>query len=173
MLFIGEELPHLGGPGMVHPHGAVHELHSIGLAGLDDGVELDGAEGDGLLKQHVLLLLGGEDGPVYVQAGGKRQVDGVDIRVVKDGLVGAIDLGVGWEVVGGREPRGLVERAAADGRDCGVGSKRDGARDLAGYLGAAYDSESDDRFRHFFKGQWKQCCSAVRVFLACDAYGRI
>lgn len=93
---------------MVHPHGAIHELHPIGLAGLDDGVELGGAEGDGLLKQQVLLLLGGENGPAYVQAGGQGHVDGVDIRVVKDGLVGAVDLGVGGQVVGGRELRGLV-----------------------------------------------------------------
>lgn len=49
-LFIGEELPHLGGPRVVHPHGAVHELHPIGFASLDDGVELSSADGDRLLE---------------------------------------------------------------------------------------------------------------------------
>jgi hypothetical protein len=35
----------------------------------------------------VLLLLGDKNGPAYVEAGGQGHVDGVDIWVVKDGLV--------------------------------------------------------------------------------------
>jgi len=34
-----------------------------------------------------LLLLGDENGPVYVEVGGQGHVDGVDIWIVKDGLV--------------------------------------------------------------------------------------
>lgn len=41
---------------------------------------------------------------------------------------------------------------AADGSDCGIGSESNGARarELAGYIGTTYDSESDNRFCHFF-----------------------
>jgi hypothetical protein len=40
-----------------------------------------------LLEQQVLLLLGDENGPAYVEADGQGHVDGVDIWVVKDSLV--------------------------------------------------------------------------------------
>ena len=41
---------HLGGAGVVHPHGGVHELDAAGLAGGEDGVEVGGAERGGLLE---------------------------------------------------------------------------------------------------------------------------
>jgi hypothetical protein len=40
-----------------------------------------------LLEQQALLLLGDENGSAYVEVGGQGHVDGVDIWIVKDGLV--------------------------------------------------------------------------------------
>jgi hypothetical protein len=34
-----------------------------------------------------LLLLGDENGPAYMEVGGQGHVDGVDIWIVKDGLI--------------------------------------------------------------------------------------
>lgn len=140
---IGEEVPHFGGAGVVHPHRTVHELHPIGFARLDDLVELRRVERDGLLEQDVLLLLRGEHGPAHVEASGERYVHGVDVGIVEDRLVGAVHLGGGGEAVGGGEGTRLVEGAAADGVKGGVGGEGDGARDLARDVGAADDAETD------------------------------
>jgi hypothetical protein len=45
----------------------------------------------------VLLLLGDENGPAYVEVGGQGHVDGVGIWIVKDGLVRHRSFGrIGW-----------------------------------------------------------------------------
>jgi len=134
---------------VVHPHGTVHELHSIGFASRDDLIKLSNIKSNWLLKEHMLLLAGGEHGPAHVQAGGERQVDDVDLGVVEDGLVGAVHLGAGGEAVCGGEGAGLVEGAAPDGVQDGVGRERDGAGDPAPNSGAAYEAETDfGGFRH-------------------------
>jgi len=133
----------------VHPHGTVHELHPIGFARCDYLVKLSNIKTNRLLKQHVLLLAGGEHSPPHVQAGGERQVHGVYLGVVEDGLVGVVHLGAGGEAVGGGEGAGLVEGSAPDGVQGGIGREQDGAGDLAGNLGAADDAETDfGGFRH-------------------------
>ncbi|RDY14594.1 hypothetical protein CR513_00322, partial [Mucuna pruriens] len=124
---IGEELPHGSGAGMVHPHGTVHELHPIGFARLDNLVELRGIKSHGLLEQHVLLLARREHRPAHVQARRERHVHGVDVRIVQDGLVGPVDLGTVGKTVSGREGACLVEGAAPDGVQGGVGGEGDGA----------------------------------------------
>jgi hypothetical protein len=40
-----------------------------------------------LLEQQALLLVGDENGSAYVEVGGQGHVDGVDIWIVKEGLV--------------------------------------------------------------------------------------
>lgn len=142
---IAEEVLHLSSPGVVHPHGTVHELHPTGFARRDNLIELLSIEGDGLLQQQVLLLLGGEHGPLDVQARGERDVDGVHLRVVEQGLVGPVDLGGRREAVVGAEFGGLLAGAAGDGVEGRIGGEGDRAGDLAGDLGAAQDSEFDRR----------------------------
>lgn len=128
----------------MHPHGAVHELHAVGAAGVEDPVEVGGAERGGLLQQQVLPALGGGDGPSEVEAGGKRDVGGVDAGVFEDGLVGVEGAdGVGVESVVGDKAAGLLERAATDGDDDGIRGQPDGAGDLAGDLRAPQDAEPD------------------------------
>jgi len=148
-VYIGEKLLHLRGAGVVHPHGAVHELHPIGFARCDDHIKLSNIKSNWLLKQNVLLLAGGEHGPAHVQAGGERQVDHVNLGVVEDGLVGAVHLGAGGEAVSAGEGASLVEGAAPDGVQDGIGRERDGAGDPAGNIGAADEAETDfGGFRH-------------------------
>lgn len=101
----------------------------------------------------MLLLLGRQDGPLDVEACGEGDIDGVDVGVVQNGVVGAVDLSVGREIVGLGEGRRLVDRPAPDGVECGVLGYSDGAGDFSGYVGAAQNSESDWRFgRHFGGG---------------------
>jgi len=134
---------------MVHPHGTVHELHPIGFARCDDLIKLTNVKSNWLLKHHVLLLAGGEHGPGQVQAGGERHIDDVDVGVVQDGLVGAVHLGGGGEVVGGGEGAGLVEGAAPDGVKDGIGRQCDGAGDFTRNFGAADETKTDfGGFRH-------------------------
>eukprot|EP00268_Persea_americana_P032075 TRINITY_DN3140_c0_g1_i4.p2 TRINITY_DN3140_c0_g1~~TRINITY_DN3140_c0_g1_i4.p2 ORF type:complete len:122 (+),score=4.33 TRINITY_DN3140_c0_g1_i4:230-595(+) len=121
----------------MHPHGPVHELHSIRIAHLQDPVQLSHVQGSRLLKQHVLLLLRGLHRPPHVQARWERHVHGVHLRVVEDGLVAAVDLHGFGEAVLGREPLGLLDRAAAHGGEGGVGGEGDGSRHLLCYLGAS------------------------------------
>jgi hypothetical protein len=126
----------------VHPHSGVHELKASGIAGGEDGVEVGGAERGGLLEEHVLAPGGGRGGPAHVEAGGERNVHGVDLRVVEERLIGAVEAEAGgWEaVVGGEEP-GLLLGAAADGGDGGTRHEQHGARDLLRDGGAAQDTE--------------------------------
>lgn len=99
-MLIGEKVPHLGGPGVVHPHGTIHELDPIRFASLNDDIKLGGVESNRLLEKQVLLLLGNEDSPVDMQAGGQGHVDGIDVWIVKDALIGTVDLHIGREVIG-------------------------------------------------------------------------
>jgi len=133
----------------VHPHGTVHELHPIRFARCDYLIKLSNIKSNWLLKQHVLLLAGGEHGPAHVQAGRERQVHGVHLGVVEDGLVGTVHLRAGGEAVGGGKDAGLVEGAAPDGMQGGIRRERDGAGDFARNSGAADDAETDfGGFRH-------------------------
>lgn len=146
---VGEEVLHGESPGMVHPHGTVHELDPTGIYGLKNCVEFGDIEANGLLEEEVLTLVGGEDGPVEVEAGGERDVDGVDVGIVEEGFVGAVDFCVGREAIGRREGLRLVDAAAGHGGEGGVRGLADGARQLAGDLGAAEDSDPDWGFdRH-------------------------
>lgn len=104
----------------MHPHGSVHELHPIGFTSLRNPIKLRHVQRHGLLQEDVLLLLRRQDRPRDAEAGGERDVDGVDVGVVEDGVVAAVDPDGGGEAVGGGEFGGLVEGAAADGVEGGV-----------------------------------------------------
>ncbi|CAK7346699.1 unnamed protein product [Dovyalis caffra] len=58
-------------------------------------------------------------GPFNMKAGGQRNNDGVDFWVVKEGLIGAVNLGIWWEVVGFCKGQGFFLGAARDGRVLG------------------------------------------------------
>jgi hypothetical protein len=64
----------------MHPYSTVHELYAGGIAGGEDGVEVCVAERGGLLEQQVLATRCGGGGPAHVDAGGERDVHGVDVR---------------------------------------------------------------------------------------------
>ena len=113
---------HGGGARMVHPHRGVHELYSGDGAGGEDAVQIGGAEGGRFLQEHVLPVLRRGDGPAEVEAGGKRQVDGVHAGIGKDVVIAGVGSnGGGVEGVVGDKAPGLVEGAAAHGDDGGVG----------------------------------------------------
>lgn len=105
---IREELLHLRGPWVVHPHGPVHELNSILCAGPHDFIELRHVHGYRLLEKEVLTLAGSHDRPVDMEAGRKWDVDGIHLRVVKEGVVGAVELGLSREGVVSGELGGLL-----------------------------------------------------------------
>jgi hypothetical protein len=72
---------------------------------------------------------GGGSGPAHVDAGGERDVHGVDVRVVEEGQVGAMEAdAVSREAVVGGEAPGFVLGAAADGCHGGAGREQHGAR---------------------------------------------
>ncbi|GKV32454.1 hypothetical protein SLEP1_g41062 [Rubroshorea leprosula] len=68
----------------------------------------------------MLFLLCHAHCPAPVEASGERQVHGVDLRVVQQGFVGAIDLDFRWESVGPREFNCLLEGTAGDSRQLGI-----------------------------------------------------
>ena len=83
-------------------------------------------ERDGLFAQHVLAGLGGGDGHGHVQMIGQGIVDGVDIGIGEEFLVGTIGLGDA-EGAGGL---GLAQIARGDGDDFGMGRFLNAGRDL-------------------------------------------
>ena len=147
-LRIGKELLHLSRPRVVQPHCAVHKLHSIGFARLQNLIQLRHIQSRRLLQKHMLLLLRRQHCPLQVQARRQRHVHGVNIGVVQHRLVAAVNLSRGRESVGGGESRGLLQRTAADGVQSGIGSQRYRPRYLARYVGAAQNPELDQRFGH-------------------------
>lgn len=128
----------------MHPHGGVHELDARGVAGGEDGVEVGGAERGGLLEEDVLPRGGGGGGPADVEAGGEREVDGVDARVGEEGLVGAVQArGVAEEQAGLLGERaGLRLGAAPDGGHGGARGEEHGAGQLPRDGGAPHDAEA-------------------------------
>lgn len=142
-LGIVEKRPHLRGPWMVNPHGSVHVLHPIGFAGPEDLIQIADAQRRRFLDQQVLLLLGRQDAVFAVEGGRERAVNGVNLRIVEDVVVGSVRLGGGLEAGFLGEGGGLFDGSAADGDYGGVVGEVNGLRDLAGYVGAAQDSEAD------------------------------
>lgn len=153
-----EEVGHSGGPGIMDPHGVIHELDPIGLTGPDDVVELRHVEGHGLLEEQMLLVLGRKHGPTEVQACGKGHVHRVHIWILQQGLVGPVHLHRQREPVRGGECGGLVDGTACDGAYGGVWGQPDCAGNLPGDVGAAHHSDLDQRFRHFGQRseEWRQ-----------------
>ena len=179
-VLVVDELPHLGGARVVHPHGGVHELDPRGVAGGEDGVEVGGAERGRLLEEQVLAPRGGGGGPAHVKAGGEREVDDVDIRVVEERLVGPVEAGGGdVEAVVGGEEAGLLLGAAPHGGDGGAGGQQHGARELARDGGAAQDAEAHGarrlvrrrRGRHGWRRAGGALSSSTRGSLVCGGTG--
>lgn len=148
LICIGKKFPHLGRARVVHPHGTVHELHSIDLARFENLVKLSYIKSHRLLEEHVLLLLGGEHGPAQVKTGRKWDIDGVDFGIIEYSFVRTIDSDLRTEPIIGRKFRGLFHRTTAYCRESGVGSKSNSSRNFASNLGGADDSETDDRVGH-------------------------
>lgn len=145
---IVEEVRHCSGPGVMHPHGVIHELHPIGFTRLHDIIELSHVKRHRLLQKQVLLLPGGEHGPPVVEGGGERHVHGVHVGVVEEGLVGAVHVSRKRERIGGGECGGFVEGAARHRAEGGVWGEVDGTGDFPSYVSAADHSYLDQCFGH-------------------------
>ena len=113
--------------GRVAPHEGLHEHQAGGLGGIPGHVDLGGVARVGLLAEDVLAGRQRRQRPGVVHRVGQRDVDGIDLRVGQEGLVGAVDPA---DAVGlGERPAGLG-RTAAHGHDLGVrprGGHRRGA----------------------------------------------
>ena len=130
--------------GAVHEHDAVHELDVCLLAGGEHFVEVGRVEGAGLFAEDVFAGLGGFDDPLFAEAGGEGDVDGIDIVGGEEGFVAADGAGFFGEgdlgVTGIDELLGLGADSAGDGDEGGVFGVVDGVPVFAGDLGGAEDT---------------------------------
>lgn len=142
-LRIIKKLPHFRIPGMMDPHGTIHELNSVLLTRFSNFIKLLHVHGDRLLHQQMLLTLGHFQGPFYVQRSGQRQIDGVDSGVFNNAFIRATDLDFGGAIVGSCKASGFLKRTARHGGENRVGREIDGSAKLASYVCAADYAETD------------------------------
>ena len=152
-LLIRQKLRHLSSPRMMHPHGTIHKLDPIGFTSLNNDIKLSNIESHRLLKKKMLLLLSNENSPVDMQASRKWNIDSINVWIIEKGFIGAVNLSVGREGIGGGKGGGLFQRAAGHGVESGVGSESDGSRELAGNVGAAQNAKSDAGVGHCTLGR--------------------
>lgn len=101
--------------GVMSIHEGFHDLQSrITAGGVDESAAFFGGESDRLFAEDVLTGFEGLDGPGDVEVIGEGVIDGVDIGIGEEFLVGAVGAGDA-ELVGGGA--GLGEFAGGDGED--------------------------------------------------------
>ena len=127
---VGDELLHLRRPRVMHPQRTVHELHPTSLARRQHSVQFHHIRRHRLLQKHVLLLLRGRHRPFRLQLGRKRDIHRIHIRVVQHRLVALVHLHPRRESISRHDPCCLVDPAAADGNEGGVGNKSNGLGQL-------------------------------------------
>jgi len=112
---------------MMHPHSPIHKLHPTFLTHLHNLIKLLHTHRHRLLQQNMLPFLRRSHRPLHMQRRRQRHVNSVNIRVVKNFFVRAVDFGGGREIVEFGEGCCFGESAAADGGDCGGGREENGA----------------------------------------------
>ena len=71
-------------------HESLHDEHALALGVMDGLLRLARIEGERLLAEHVLARVGGLADPLGVQVIGKRDIDGLDLTVGQQLLVGTV-----------------------------------------------------------------------------------
>ena len=90
---LGEELLQARDGRVEAIHEGFHRFQAGGIGGGDDLAHFAGVGGEGFLAQDVLALMKGFDGPLFVEAVGQGDVDGVDSVGGQEVVVGAERVG--------------------------------------------------------------------------------
>ncbi len=129
------------------PHHAVHELDVVLATGRRHRDSIVERRRERLLAENVQPALGGLHRPLAVQGRGQGDVDGVEVRVVEQGVVGTVMTTSAMFP----SPRFCAsDIATRDRGEFRAGSSRDRRPDLPRDPAGAEDAESegDDTFSH-------------------------
>ena len=71
----------------VHEHDTVHELDAMGLANIEDLLNIGGRQGCWFFRKDVLAMLGGGDNPLLAKSRRQRDINRIDVLALKESLV--------------------------------------------------------------------------------------
>lgn len=71
----------------VHEHDTVHELDPMGLANIEDLLNIGGRQGCWFFRKDVLAMLGGGDNPLLAKSRRQRDINRIDVLALQESLV--------------------------------------------------------------------------------------
>ena len=82
-----EGLTQLLQPTAVHEHDTIHELDAMGLANIEDLLDIGGRQGCWFFREDVLAMLGSRNNPVLAESRRQRDINRIDVLALQKSLV--------------------------------------------------------------------------------------